>query len=461
MDNKSLMETPVRTSGQLHKEILRTLIFMSIPTIVEEILATLLQYVDTAMVGHLGEQATAAVSVTGTVTWLVNSVPSSIGVGALALIAKAYGAKDYQLMKKLSQQVFLLMGVCGLVLGGICMLLSPYIPIWMGAELDIRKDASTYFLIVSAPMLFRSANMILASAIRATKDTRTPMIVNLAANVLNAGLNYLFIYGLKMGVTGAAVASAVAYTFSGTFMYVVYRRNKFLGWRFGEWKADAGQIWQCMKVSLPVLGTGVVSCMGYVVFARLVAGMGTTVFAAHSIAVTAETIFYIPGYGLRTATSALVGIARGECDRQKLSSVSFLSVFVTMGMMVVSGVVLFFVAYPLMHLMTSSVNAARLGAEMLRLVAFSEPFFGLMIVSEGILYGLGRTKYAFVVESLGMWAVRILFTYLSVNFWNADLRGVWYCMIADNIFKAVMLVFPLLIKSRRRRLYADVMSGME
>lgn len=455
------METPVRTSGQLHKEILRTLIFMSIPTIVEEILATLLQYVDTAMVGHLGEQATAAVSVTGTVTWLVNSVPSSIGVGALALIAKAYGAKDYQLMKKLSQQVFLLMGVCGLVLGGICMLLSPYIPIWMGAELDIRKDASTYFLIVSAPMLFRSANMILASAIRATKDTRTPMIVNLAANVLNAGLNYLFIYGLKMGVTGAAVASAVAYTFSGTFMYVVYRRNKFLGWRFGEWKADAGQIWQCMKVSLPVLGTGVVSCMGYVVFARLVAGMGTTVFAAHSIAVTAETIFYIPGYGLRTATSALVGIARGECDRQKLSSVSFLSVFVTMGMMVVSGVVLFFVAYPLMHLMTSSVNAARLGAEMLRLVAFSEPFFGLMIVSEGILYGLGRTKYAFVVESLGMWAVRILFTYLSVNFWNADLRGVWYCMIADNIFKAVMLVFPLLIKSRRRRLYADVMSGME
>lgn len=303
--------------------------------------------------------------------------------------------------------------------------------------------------------------MILASAIRATKDTRTPMIVNLAANVLNAGLNYLFIYGLKMGVTGAAVASAVAYTFSGTFMYVVYRRNKFLGWRFGEWKADAGQIWQCMKVSLPVLGTGVVSCMGYVVFARLVAGMGTTVFAAHSIAVTAETIFYIPGYGLRTATSALVGIARGECDRQKLSSVSFLSVFVTMGMMVVSGVVLFFVAYPLMHLMTSSVNAARLGAEMLRLVAFSEPFFGLMIVSEGILYGLGRTKYAFVVESLGMWAVRILFTYLSVNFWNADLRGVWYCMIADNIFKAVMLVFPLLIKSRRRRLYADVMSGME
>ncbi len=439
-------------------EILRTLIFMSIPTIIEEVLATLLQYVDTAMVGHLGENATAAVSVTATVTWLVNSVPSSIGVGALALIAKAYGAKDTALVKRLSQQVFLMTGICGLVIGAVSMLLSPYIPAWMGAEPAIREEASRYFFIISVPMLFRSASTILGAAIRATKDTRTPMIVNLAANAVNAGLNYLLIYALKMGVTGAALASAISYTLSGTMMFVVYRRSRCLGWRFREWRFDKGLIADCGKVSLPVLGTGVVSCFGYVVFARLVSGMGTTVFAAHSIAVTAETIFYIPGYGLRTATSALVGIARGEGHRQKLSTISRLSVFVTMGMMVASGVILFWTAYPLMRLMTNSLNAAALGARMLRLVAFSEPFFGLMIVSEGILYGLGRTKYAFLIESLGMWGVRILMTFLSINLWNADLRGVWYCMIADNVFKAVMLILPLVVGSRRRALYAEAVT---
>lgn len=436
-------------------EILKTLIFMSIPTIIEEVLATLLQYVDTAMVGHLGENATAAVSVTATVTWLVNSVPSSIGVGALALIAKAYGAKDTALVKRLSQQVFLMAGLCGLLIGTVSMLLSPYIPAWMGAEADIRGEASRYFFIISAPMLFRSASMIFGAAIRATKDTRTPMIVNLAANAVNAGLNYLLIYVLKLGVTGAAAASAISYTLSGTMMFIVYRRSSYLGWRFRDWRLDKGLIAECGKVSLPVLGTGVVSCFGYVVFARLVSGMGTTVFAAHSIAVTAETIFYIPGYGLRTATSALVGIARGEGDRKKLSAISFLSVFVTMGMMVASGVILFWTAYPLMRLMTNSLNAAALGARMLRLVAFSEPFFGLMIVSEGILYGLGRTKYAFLIESLGMWGVRILMTFLSINLWNADLRGVWYCMIADNVFKAVMLALPLAVGSKRRALYAE------
>ncbi|MCM1308410.1 MAG: MATE family efflux transporter [Butyrivibrio sp.] len=435
--------------------ILKTLIFMSIPTIAEEVLATLLQYVDTAMVGHLGERATAAVSVTATVTWLVNSVPSSVGIGALALISKAYGARDSALMKRLSQQVFLMTGVCGVLIGGVSMALSPFIPIWMGAEAEIQREAARYFFIISAPMLFRSASAIFGAAIRATKDTRTPMTVNLAANAVNAGLNYLLIYVLGLGVTGAALASAVSYTLAGLLMFVVYRRSAYLGWRFKEWRADKGLIAECARVSLPVLGTGVVSCFGYVVFARLVAGMGTTVFAAHSIAVTAETIFYIPGYGLRTATSALVGIARGEGDRQKLSDISRLSVFVTMGMMVASGVILFWVAYPLMRLMTNSPNAAALGARMLRLVAFSEPFFGLMIVGEGILYGLGRTKYAFVIESLGMWGVRIFMTFLCINLWNADLRGVWYCMIADNVFKAVMLILPLAIGSRRRLLYAE------
>lgn len=448
-----------KSRRQFYKELLRTLIFMSVPTILEEVLATLLQYVDTAMVGHLGDEATAAVSVTGTVTWLVNSVPSAIGVGALALIAKAYGAGDKKLTKALSQQVFLLMLICGAGVGAVSMLLSPYIPIWMGAELEVRRETSVYFFIISAPMLFRSASIILGAAIRATGNTRTPMLVNLAANALNAGLNYLFIYAMRLGVAGAALASAVSYTLAGTMMFAVYRRNKYLGWRFREWRADGRQIGECMKVSLPVLGTGVVSCFGYVMFARLVTGMGTTVFAAHSIAVTAETIFYIPGYGLRTATSALVGIARGEGDRRKLSAVSFLSVFVTMGMMVLNGVILFWTAGPLMYLMTSSKTAAELGAEMLRLVAFSEPFFGLMIVSEGILYGLGRTKYAFVIESLGMWGVRILFTYMGIRLWNADLRGVWYCMIADNVFKAVMLALPLLIGRRRRLLYASAIDG--
>ena len=134
------------------REILKTLVMLSIPTILEEILSTLLQYVDTAMVGHLGEKATASVSVTTTVTWLVNSIPAALGVAVLSMTAKALGSGDREYLQKIAKQILILVFACGLFAGGISVILSPYIPIWMGAEPSIWQDASDYFLIVSFPM---------------------------------------------------------------------------------------------------------------------------------------------------------------------------------------------------------------------------------------------------------------------------------------------------------------------
>lgn len=429
-------------NGTNRKEILRTLIALSIPTLLEEVLSTLLQYVDTAMVGRLGEQATASVSVTTTITWLINSVSFAASVAVLALISKAVGSGDHRLVQKISQQALLLTAVFGIVTGGISVLLSPFIPGWMGAEEAIREQASTYFTIVSLPMIFRSANIILGAAIRGTKDTRTPMFISFGSNLLNAGLNYLLIYPAGLGVTGAAIASAVSYASAGILMFAVYRKKELLHWNWGEFKAEKSLLKECADIGLPVLFTNLASCMGYVVFAGLVSGMGTTIFAAHSIAVTAETIFYIPGYGLRTATSTLVGISLGENDRGKLETVSRLSIVLTVGMMFLSGMVLYFVSYPLMRLFTPVEEVAALGAAMLRMVAFSEPFFGLMIVLEGIFYGMGRTRYAFLAETGSMWGIRILFTFLCVKVWNLDLRAVWFCMIADNVCKALLFTLP-------------------
>ena len=373
------------------RTLFRTLVRLSIPTMAEEILTTLLQYVDTAMVGRLGERATASVSVTTTVTWLVGSLLAAVGTAVLALIAQAAGAGDRARAAKLSQQALLLAAGCGILFGGVSMALSPFIPVWMGAEPAIQKQASLYFFIISLPMVFRAANTILGAAIRATQDTKTPMLISMGANCLNAGLNYALIYSWGLGVTGAAIATALSHVVSGSLMLLAYRRTPLLRWNWREFAPDPVLLRQCAKTGLPVLGTSLTSCLGYVVFAGMIAGsMSTTVFAAHSIAVTAETVFYIPGYGLRTASSALVGAALGEGDRKKLRAVSGLSIALTVGMMCLSGVVLYLVARPLMALFSPVEAVVSLGAEMLRLVAFSEPFFGLMIVLEGIFYGMGR-----------------------------------------------------------------------
>ena len=234
-------------------------------------------------------------------------------------------------------------------------------------------------------------------------------------------------------------------------MFVFCRRNRQLSWTLSEFSPDPGLLKECAAVGVPVLGTSMVSCFGYVVFAGLVSGMGTTVFAAHSIAVTAETIFYVPGYGLRSAASTLIGNARGEGNIKKLKTVGILSVLLTVAIMCVSGLILFSGAGFLMSLFTPSRPVVVLGAQMLRLVALSEPFFGLMVVLEGIFYGLGRTRYSFIVETVGMWGVRILFTFLCVRFWGLGLRAVWYCMIADNVCKAVLFAVPFLTKRSRVR----------
>lgn len=435
------------------KSLLHTLLALSIPTVVEEVLATLLQYVDTAMVGQLGEQATAAVSITTTINWLVGSIGGAIGTAVLALISRAAGSKDRELVRRLSKQALFLATGCGVITGSICIFLSPFIPAWMGAEEAIQAEATAYFFIISLPMIFRAYTTILGASIRATQDTRTPMMISMAANGLNVVLNYTLIYGFNLGVKGAAVASALSYSFSGFFMFCAYRKNELLNWRLKEFSIDLPLLKECAKIGVPVLGTSMTSCMGYVVFAGLVSGMGTTIFAAHSIAVTAETIFYIPGYGLRTATSALVGTALGEKNQTKLKDTGNLSVILTVLLMCFSGLVLYLVAYPLMHLFTPSEAVAGLGADMLRLVALSEPFFGLMIVLEGIFYGLGRTKYAFLVETFSMWGIRILFTFLCVKMWKLDLRAVWYCMIGDNVCKALLFTLPVMTSKRREKLF--------
>ena len=426
--------------------ILRSLIILAIPTVLEEILATLLQYVDTAMVGRLGEEATAAVNVTQSVSWLVYSIPGTVGIAVLSLISQAYGSGDKDRIQKLSKQVFYLVLVVGVLMGFLCVGLSPFIPAWMGAEEKIWQDASMYFSIVSYCMVFRVSGILYGAAIRAIQDTKTPMFINLLANLMNVVLNYLFIYGLGMGVKGAAFATMISYSVSGCLMFVAYRRKELLRYSFRSLKPEKSILKDIRSISIPLLGSSITSHMGYIVFAGLVASLGTTVFAAHSIAVTAEQIFYIAGYGLRTATSTLIGASIGEKNSRKFREVIRLSVIVTTVMMCFSGGTLYLIAKPLMSLFTNSQRVVELGAMVLAMVALSEPFFGLMIVMEGVFYGTGKTKYVFVIETFSMWCVRILCTYICVHVFGLGLNAVWLCMIADNVCKAILLSVPVVLK---------------
>ena len=263
--------------------------------------------------------------------------------------------------------------------------------------------------------------------------------VSIAENLLNVILNVLFIYVLDLKVVGAAIASCISFGVGGIAMFILMLSKTKLRPHISDIKPDKKIMKEVFSIGLPALGTTFVSCMGYIVFAGMVSGMGTTIFAAHSIAIAAEEIVYIPGYGLRAATSTLVGNSLGEGDIPKLKATQRIAILITMIIMLINGTALFIMAYPFMQVFTNAVNVAVIGSKMLKLVAFSEPFFGLMIVMEGISYGMGRTKHVFVCESVSMWGVRILCTFVCVKIAGLGLTAVWLCMIADNICKSLLL----------------------
>ena len=440
--------------GQLrknqYKDMLKTIVLLALPTMFEHLLSTLMQYVDTAMVGRLGADATAAVSTTTTIGWLVNSISGAVGVAILTMIATGIGADRFEYVKRTAAQAVLLSVLVGGIITLVCVFLSPYIPGWMGVDKSVRKLSSEYFMIISLPMVFRSFSIVLGSAVRATHDTRMPMIINLTANGLNVVLNYLLIYTAGLGVRGAAIATAVSTTLAGIWMLMIFLKKEVLKFDIRSLKPHKETLMEAGKIGFPVLATNFTSCLGYVVFAGMITGMGNVIFAAHSIAVTAEEFFYIPGYGLRNATQTLIGNSYGEGDHDKFKLTSRISMALTVLMMCLSGLLLYIVARPLMSMFSTSREVIDTGTMVLKMVAFSEPAFGILIEVEGIYYGLGKTRLPFIIETVSMWAVRILFTYLCVNVWQLSLRAVWLCMIADNIIKALAFTVASFIIFRKK-----------
>ena len=420
------------------------------PTMLEQAMNTAVQYVDAAMVGRLGAMATAAVGVTTTVNWMIGSTVSALGVGFLSFIARAYGAGDRQRAARVSSQAVLAVLVSGLLFTALPLALHRQVPRWMQAGEDIRDTAGRYFFILYTPMLLRAASIIFGTALRASGDTKTPMRVGVMMNVINVALNYLLIYpthrvwgvtvpGAGLGVEGAAIASAVSYAAGGIGITLALWQHPVISPRGQKLRPDWEILKPCLKVALPSTLQRFGTSFGYVAFAAMINALGTVPLAAHSIANTVESAFYVPGYGMQTAAATLTGNALGAKDKGRMRDLSQMLLILEVGMMAVSGTLLFLFAPGMMRLFTADAAVIALGATVLRMVAVSEPFYGVAIILEGMLQGVGDTVTPFFFNILGMWGVRILGTFLCTRVFHFGLIGAWSCMIAHNLLLFLLL----------------------
>lgn len=436
---------------------LRVILLLAWPTMLEQIMQSAVQYIDTAMVGALGTQATAAVGTTTTIGWLVQSSITAFSIGFLSFISKSCGAGDQRAARRAAAQAVL----AALVIGGLCTVLtvslSRSIPVWMQAEPQIRPLASRYFFILYLPMLFRTAGILLGTVLRAAGDTKTPMKAGLLVNCINVTLNFLLIYptrkvsllgcaltlpGAGWGVEGAAAASAIAYTWGGAQIAWALWRHPVISPRGQSLKPDWDILRPCLRVAFPSMLQRFVSSLGYVAFASMINSLGEAATAAHTIANTVESAFYIPGYGMQTAAATLTGNAYGAQDQKRMKSLTNMFLPVEVGLMCLTGGLLFASAPQLMGIFSHSQEVISLGATVLRMVAVSEPLYGVSIIVEGMMMGVGRTRAPFLYNITGMWCVRVLGTYLCTQMLGLGLAAAWGCMIAHNL-----LLFALYLAS--------------
>lgn len=408
------------------------------PTMLEQLMQTAVQYIDTAMVGSLGTEATAAVGATTTIGWLVNSTIGALSVGFLSFIARAYGANDRKTASRICSQAVLAVLVSGIFFTVITLSLSGMIPKWMKVDPDIQASASLYFFILYLPMLPRAATIIFGTVLRAAKDTRTPLRVGMAVNLINVVLNFVLIS--RFGVVGAAIASAVAFTFGGIYITIALWHHPLISPKGESLKPDMQILSPCLKVAVPNMLQRFGTSLGYVAFASMVNSLGEISTAAHTIANTVESAFYIPGYGMQTAAATLAGNALGAKDPQKMKKLTAVIIRIEILLMMATGSLLFIFAPNMMTLFTKDPAVIVLGATVLRMVAISEPFYGVSIIIEGIMQGVGETVTPFRYNILGMWGIRIVGTYLCTQIGGMGLVSAWACMITHNLLLFVLFL---------------------
>lgn len=446
----------------LNKEMITIILSLAWPTMLEQLMQTTVQYIDTAMVGSLGTQATAAVGATGTINWLVSGSIGALSIGFLSYIAKACGAGDLKNAKRAAAQACLMVLVAGSFFTVLTVGVSGQLPVWMQVDESIRELAGTYFLILYAPMLFRTATIIFGNVLRAAGDTKSPMKIGVVVNFLNVILNFLFIYptrevaignkcitvyGVGWGVLGAATASAIAFCVGGILITIVLLRHPLISPGGQSIRPQWDILHPCLKVAVPNMLQRFGTSLGYVFFAAMINSVGEVATAAHTIANTVESLFYIPAYGMQTAAATLAGNAYGARDNKKMHETSRMFIPIEVGLMFITGSALFAVAPVFMGIFSTNQEVINLGATVLRMVAVTEPFYGFSIIVEGFMQGVGKTRAPFIYNIIGMWGIRIVGTFICTQWLGMGLVSAWMCMILHNLLLFTMFLIAYIKKT--------------
>lgn len=421
-------------SGEIQSQVLR----LALPAMVEQILMTLVSMVDMMMVGSLGASAIAAVGLSNQPMFAAQALFSAVTVGNTAVIARLMGARNVDGANHAARQSFMLAIVMSLLLTVFVLVAAPFIISFMGAEPDVAPIAITYTRIVGLSLLFSLTTVILNGVLRGAGDMKTPMRVNVVANLINLVGNYLLIFGHfgfpALGVAGAGYATLFSRAIALFMVVGVFFSGKFvLRLRLTDcWRPDFTVMRRILRVGLPASGEQLIMRVGMMLFARIVAGLGTVPYAAHLLAINIEGLSFTPGMGFAMASTTLVGQGLGAERPDLAKKLGLESRRIAMLFMGTVGIIIFIFPHQLLGLYTSDPEVIRLGTICLRIIALVQPMMASNFVMMGSLRGAGDTRFVMLITIAGIWLVRLSLATLLVHHLGLGLTGAWIAMSLDQ-----------------------------
>ena len=430
-----LMES-IRAGRSMHRgEKLNLIVGLSIPSMLAQISTVMMFFIDASMVGHLGAEASASIGLIESTTWLIGSLLSAFATGFSVQVAHFIGANDFGQ----ARQVFRHSLLCGIVFSLLIALTgvgihSP-LPRWLGGGADIADNSSAYFLVYSLALPFIYLYHMSGMMLKAAGNMHTPSVMAVLICACDVIFNYFFIYVMHMGVVGAALGTALAYVcISLPNLWQAACRNKILNLRQDEirftWVREYMR--NAFKISIPLAIQNILMSGAQIVSTMIVAPLGN---------ITAESLCYMPGYGIGDAATTLVGQTHGAGRIELCRKFAYMTVGLGMGVMAVMGIVMYLFAPGMMAVLSPVDTICDLGTRCLRIEAFAEPFFAASIVTYCVCVGAGDTFKPAAINLGTMWLVRLTLAYaLSQSY---GLEGVWIAMATELTFRGILFLIRL------------------
>ena len=409
-----------------------------------QITNVLMFFIDASMVGHLGAEASASIGLIETTTWLMGSVMGALSMGFSVQVAHFIGANDFTKARQVFRHGLICGALVSLLICAIGVSIHVPLPYWLGGGADIAPDSSRYFLIYSLTLPFVMLFHISASMLKSAGNMHTPSVLSILMCVFDVAFNYLFIYMLNLGVMGAAIGTACAYIATSMPMaYMAMWRSKILALNLDRerFRWNWNYVQNALKISLPIAVQSFLMSGAQVVSTLIVAPLGNIAIAANSFAITAESLCYMPGYGIGDAATTLVGQTHGANRLDLCKNFAYMTVGIGMLVMTFMGVVMYIFAPEMIGILSPVEDIRRLGAEVLRIEAFAEPFFAAAIVTASVCIGAGDTLRPAMINLFSMWFVRLTTAALLAPHYG--LRGVWIAMACELTFRGTLFLIRL------------------